>query len=155
MTAISVVSVQLVRDRTVRYEGADRVCNNPQAVADVFAALHGGEPDRETVVAIMLDTRNRPTAIHTVGTGTLNSSLVHPREVFKAAILANAASIVLAHNHPSGDESPSPEDLAVTKRLIKAGELVGIELVDHVIVARGRAYSMRYAGLIGNSREVD
>ncbi len=81
-----------------------------------------------------LNTKNNITGINVVSIGSLNSSLVHPREVFKAAILGNAAAIILAHNHPSGDPSPSPEDLEITRRLVEAGKILGIEVLDHVII---------------------
>ena len=93
--------------------------------------------DREKVVAICLDVKNQPTAISTISMGTLHSSLVHPREVFKAAILSNAAGFILAHNHPSGELTPSSDDISVTERIKKAGELLGIDLLDHIIVGDG------------------
>jgi DNA repair protein RadC len=78
--------------------------------------------------------------------GTLDASLVHPREVYKAAILANAANIIVAHNHPSGDPTPSPQDYAVTERLVRAGEILGIPLLDSLVIGRGVYYSMRDHG---------
>ena len=84
---------------------------------------------------ICLNTRNRVICINTVSIGSLNASLVHPREVFKPAILANAASIILAHNHPSGETEPSKDDIEITKRVKEAGNLLGIELLDHVIIS--------------------
>lgn len=90
--------------------------------------------DRENFVVLLLDTKNKVIGINTVSIGTLNSSLVHPREVFKPAILASAAALILAHNHPSGDPKPSREDIEVTKRLIEAGGLLGIQVLDHIIV---------------------
>ena len=97
----------------------------------------------------MLDVKNRVIGIHTVSIGTLNASLVSAREVFKAAILCNAASIILAHNHPSGDLTPSPEDIQVTDVLRKAGKLLDIEVLDHVIVGEeGSHSSLRRLGLI-------
>ena len=91
-----------------------------------------------------------------VSIGTLYSSLVHPREVFKTAILSNAASIILFHNHPSGDPEPSTEDTTITKRIKEAGTLMGIELLDHVIIgSEGRFYSMKEQGIIwGNGARV-
>jgi DNA repair protein RadC len=80
-----------------------------------------------------LDTKNRLLSWETVSLGTLSTSVVHPREVFKGAILANAASIILCHNHPSGDPKPSAEDIAITKRLAEAGKILGIDVLDHII----------------------
>lgn len=90
--------------------------------------------DRENFVVLLLDTKNRVMASPTVSVGTLNSSLVHPREVFKPAVKVSASSVVLVHNHPSGDVAPSMEDREVTKRLKAAGEVFGIEVLDHVII---------------------
>ena len=90
---------------------------------------------REAVVAIFVDTRHKPLGKpYVVSIGTLNASLVHPREVFHPAIMVKAAAIVLAHNHPSGDPTPSADDLTLTKRISEAGTLLGISLLDHVIV---------------------
>src|SRR5690606_34740273 len=103
--------------------------------------------DREHFVVLLLDTQNQIIGIHTVTVGTLDASLIHPREVFKSAILANAASIILAHNHPSGDPAPSAEDRSVTRLLTEAGVTIGIEVLDHVIVGDGlRYHSFREAG---------
>ncbi len=93
-----------------------------------------------------LDARHRMRAEHVVSVGTLTASLVHPREVFRFAVRESAAAILIAHNHPSGDPSPSAEDAAVTERLAAAGRLVGIRVVDHVIVAGDGYYSFREAG---------
>jgi len=87
-------------------------------------------------------------ARETVSIGSLNASIVHPREVFKPAVIASAASIVLVHNHPSGDPEPSEEDLAITKRLVEAGELLGIAVLDHVIVASRGVVSLRARQLL-------
>jgi DNA repair protein RadC len=95
-----------------------------------------GKADREHFVAVLLFSRNTVLGIETISVGSLNASIVHPREVFKPAILHSAAAIALAHNHPSGDVTPSEEDVAITRRMREAGQLLGIELLDHVIVAR-------------------
>jgi DNA repair protein RadC len=98
--------------------------------------------DRENFVAMLLNTKNEVIETPTISVGTLSASLVHPREVFKPAIRASAASVILAHNHPSGNVEPSREDREVTKRLARAAELLGIELLDHVIVGDG-CFSMK------------
>jgi len=97
------------------------------------------EADRELFIVLALDARNRPIGTNITSIGTLSASLVHPREVFKFAILANAASIILAHNHPSGDTKASADDLSLTKRLRQVGDLMGIEVLDHIIF--GDTYS--------------
>ncbi|MCG3149718.1 MAG: hypothetical protein PCFJNLEI_03183 [Verrucomicrobiae bacterium] len=94
--------------------------------------------DREVFRVLLLDTKNRLIRICQVTVGTVNASLVEPREVFKQAITHSATSIILAHNHPSGDPTPSSEDIAITKRLVKAGELLNISVHDHVIIGYGR-----------------
>ena len=99
--------------------------------------------DREHLVALLLDAANHLQSICEISVGTLSGSLVHPREVFKAAILANASGIILAHNHPSGDTAPSEQDREVTERLGKAGELLGIPVLDHIIVGCNTSYSFR------------
>ena len=93
-----------------------------------------GEEDREVFLVICLNTKNQAIAVHQVHVGTINASIIHPREVMKTAILNNAASIVVSHNHPSTNTTPSQEDLEVTERLKQAGEILGIELLDHIIV---------------------
>jgi DNA repair protein RadC len=103
--------------------------------------------DREHFVTLMLDVKNQVIGIHTVSIGNLNSAIVSPREVFKAAILANAASIILGHNHPSGDTTPSPEDIQVTEVLHHAGTLLHIDVLDHVIIGEEGAFcSLRRDG---------
>jgi len=92
---------------------------------------------------LLLDTRNQVIAISDVSVGSLDRSIVHPREVFKEAIKRGAAKVIAVHNHPSGDPSPSEEDRAITRRLAEAGELIGIELVDHVVIGDGRYQSVK------------
>jgi DNA repair protein RadC len=106
--------------------------------------------DREHFVVCMLDQKNHVIGIHTVSMGSLTASIVHPREVFKAAILANAATILCGHNHPSGDPHPSQEDRAITQRLAEAGKLLGVNVVDHIIIgSAGRYFSFADEGLLG------
>ncbi|HET7560502.1 MAG TPA: DNA repair protein RadC [Limnochordia bacterium] len=103
--------------------------------------------DREQFMEVLLDTKHQVIAKHLVSVGHLNATLVHPREVFKEAIRRSAAAVVIAHNHPSGDPTPSPEDVALTRRLAAAGELLGIDVLDHVIVARDRYVSLKAMGV--------
>ena len=110
---------------------------------------------RESFHALLLDGRHRLIAVHEVSVGTLNASLVHPREVFREAIRRAAAGLVLVHNHPSGDPEPSAEDRAVTRRLVVAGRLVGIRVVDHVVVAHGGHFSFREAGQLGEDDVIE
>lgn len=103
---------------------------------------------QEHFVCLFLNTKNQVIAQHTIFIGSLNSSIVHPREVFKEAIRRSSASIICLHNHPSGDPTPSKEDIEVTKRLISVGQIVGIDVLDHVIIGDGRFCSLREKGLI-------
>jgi DNA repair protein RadC len=104
--------------------------------------------DRERFVGLYLDARHRVVRRHTVSVGTLTASLVHPREVFGPAIRARAAALVVVHNHPSGDPEPSPEDCALTERLKEGARLLGVDLLDHVVVARGGFVSFRERGAL-------
>jgi DNA repair protein RadC len=112
-------------------------------------AQYIGDTDREVFVVALLTVRHRVLGLHTVSVGCLTSSLVHPREVFKPAILAGSAALLLAHNHPSGDPEPSAEDIALTRRLTSAGQLLGIEILDHLILGEaGRFVSLRERGVL-------
>lgn len=95
---------------------------------------------------VLLDTRHRVIRVRVVALGSLDTTVVHPREVFREATTASAAAVVLFHNHPSGDPAPSPDDLALTTRMIRAGEVMGIEVLDHLILAEQRYYSFVEAG---------
>jgi DNA repair protein RadC len=119
------------------------------SAADVDGFLRGriANLDRENFVAVLLNTKNEVIECPTISVGTLSVSLVHPREVFKPAIRASAASIVLAHNHPSGRVEPSREDREVTERLAGAAEIIGIEVLDHVILGEGY-FSMKEHGML-------
>jgi DNA repair protein RadC len=103
--------------------------------------------DREHFMAVLLDTKNRILATELISIGSLDSSLVHPRELFKAAVRHSASAVILVHNHPSGDPAPSSADLACTKRLAEAGRLLGIEVLDHVIIGDGQYVSFRERGI--------
>lgn len=117
--------------------------------ADVDRLLRGriANLDRENFVVVLLNTKNEVIETSTISVGTLSASLVHPREVFKPAIRASAASVILAHNHPSGKAEPSREDREVTARLAEAAEVLGIEVLDHVIVGDGY-FSMKEHGVL-------
>jgi len=128
------VRIQLVRQKRAKYAVS---LTTPGGVARMLT--HMTRLDREHFVCIHLDTRNVVLGVETVSIGSLNYSLVHPRECFKAALLLNAAGLILAHNHPSGSFEASEEDISLTKRMIQAGKLIGIEVLDHVIIA-GEGY---------------
>ncbi|NLW56167.1 MAG: DNA repair protein RadC [Firmicutes bacterium] len=129
---IPVIKLSVVKDSN--FHSKTKKINTPIDAAKVIQDYLRGA-DREHFITLALDTKNRIVNIHTVSIGTLNSSLVHPREVFKSAIITNAASIIIAHNHPSGECYPSAEDLEITRRLIDAGSLLGIPVLDSIIVS--------------------
>ncbi|MDQ0196770.1 RadC family protein [Paenibacillus wynnii] len=104
---------------------------------------------KEHFVCLFLNTKNHVIAQETLSMGSLNASIVHPREVFRAAIKCSSASIICAHNHPSGDPTPSPEDISLTSRLLQAGEIVGIDVLDHLIIGDSGFVSMKEKGLMG------
>jgi DNA repair protein RadC len=118
--------------------------------ADVFNAVREylADADREYFLTLMLSTKNNITGVNVASVGTLNSSLVHPREVFKAAILANAAAVVLVHNHPSGIPDPSNEDLEITRRLVEVSKIIGIEVIDHLVIGDGCWVSLKERGIL-------
>lgn len=114
----------------------------PAAVATFLAPDHGRHRE-ERFGVLLLDTKHRLVRVVAISHGTLDASLVHPREVFRAAAEHSAAALVLFHNHPSGDPAPSVDDLQLTRRLVEAGELMGIAVVDHVVLGDGRWHSLR------------
>jgi DNA repair protein RadC len=125
-------------------------CKRIGSPADIFNAVQEflKDADREYFLILVLNTKNNITGVNVVSIGNLNSSLVHPREVFKAAILGNAAAIILVHNHPSGDATASNEDLKITRRLAEAGKILGIEVLDHVVIGDGCWYSLKEKGIL-------
>ena len=131
-----------------RYRGrAPKPVRGPDDVVALIGRKLLAE-SREHFVVLLLNARHECVAVETVSIGSLNASIVHPREVFRPAVLAAAASIIVAHNHPSGDPEPSPEDLAVTRRLREAGDLLGIELLDHLVVAERGYVSLKSRGAL-------
>jgi len=112
----------------------------PATVAALLRPLLENE-SVEVFVALTLNAKHRSTGFHEVSRGTLTSSLVHPREVFGPALRMSAAAVIVAHNHPSGDPEPSNEDLAITRRLTQAGELLGVPLLDHIIIGQAGTFT--------------
>src|SRR4051812_30259938 len=139
--------IALVREPGVKL--AERPEVRVAADAAPLVAQYIGDSDREVFAVALLTIRHRVIGLHTVSVGCLSSSLVHPREVFKPAILASCAALLIAHNHPSGDPEPSADDIALTRRLVSAGTLMGIEVIDHVIVGEaGRYVSLKERGFL-------
>lgn len=124
----------------------ERPCiRSPQDVANLLMP-ELRDVKKEHLKSLLLDSKNRVMKMTTVSIGILDSSLVHPREVFKDAILASAASLIVAHNHPSGDPTPSHEDRRITQRLAECGQLIGIDLLDHVVIGDNRWVSLKQLG---------
>jgi len=115
---------------------------------DVYRRLYPymRENKRESFIELCLDTKNQVIRETTISIGSLNANVVHPREVFREALANSAASIIVAHNHPSGDPTPSREDIEITKKLSETGNIMGITVLDHVIIGDGRHFSMKEAG---------
>jgi DNA repair protein RadC len=138
---------ELGKRKDLEPELKDYDIKNPQSVV---IAIRAGIKDKakEHFKLILLNTRNKIIGISTISVGSLNTSVVHPREVFKDAIIHNAHSVVLAHNHPSGDTNPSEDDLTITKRLKEAGKILGIEVIDHIIISKNGYFSFKEKGLL-------
>lgn len=141
----NVFGIKLFQAMSERYEKEKipkKISLNSSAAVAKYLQKSIGREKKEHFVMLSLDARNNLIKESDISIGTLNASVVHPREVFKEAIQCSAASIIIAHNHPSGDVNPSDEDIAMTKRLKEAGKILGIEILDHVIVARNDHYSL-------------
>lgn len=128
----------LEKDYSVNYPDMDNVMNSPEKVAQLakgFLRMH--EETEEYMYMLCLNTKLKLTGIFEISHGNVNSSVVGVREVFQKALLGNAVSIILMHNHPSGDCKPSREDINITKRLVEAGHILGVEVLDHIIIGNG------------------
>ena len=142
---INIVSIKMVKESSFLYQ-IRQILSPSDAYEMIKEQLE--ELDREQFIIACLNTKNEPTNISVVTVGTLNKAIVHPREVFKTAILSNAASIMAFHNHPSGNAEPSQQDLQLTTRLYEAGELLGIKLLDHLIIGDGSFTSLKEKGYL-------
>lgn len=146
--AATVAAALELAKRLAAEKGAPRrVIRTPRDVADLLLPQMR-YLRREHFVILLLNTKNRVLACSTVSIGSLNASIVHPRELFREAISRSAAHIVLVHNHPSGDPTPSPEDVALTRRLVEGGRLLDVGVLDHVIIGDGRYVSLKEQGII-------
>lgn len=140
--------VVLVKEKGAMYDVQKRI-ESPRAAYEAITEIAKVQEEAQEVFGILiLNTKNKIVAAHEISRGVLNSSLVHPREVFKPAVLHNAAGIICFHNHPSGDTEPSPADIETTKRLVEAGKILGIEVVDHIIVSDDRYVSLKERGVM-------
>lgn len=138
----------MVREMKIKW-GRKRKCfdrlDQPEKVFDFFKKEIGDDA-QESVVILCLDNKNTPLGWFRVSSGTVSETLVHPREVFKSAVMRNASSVVMCHNHPSGDLTPSKEDISTSERLSKAGKILGIVLLDSIIISDTRFLSLREGG---------
>lgn len=150
MDIVPIISLQIVRDRNLACHS--KPWNEPTQVHELFLGIIG-HSDREATWLACRDVRGHLSCLSLVSVGTISSSLISPREVYKAAILANAASIITVHNHTSGNAEPSDEDFLVTQRLQLVGALVGIKLVDHVIITPENFYSFHAEGQMETARD--
>ena len=131
--------LKVIRERKAGY-GLRQQFRSSQEIYETFRERFL-RADREEFVVLLLDVKNKLLGFHVVSVGSLTSSLVHPREMYKVAILGNAAALIFLHNHPSGDPTPSAEDLHITNRLRQVGEVLGIRVLDHVVIGDGRYVS--------------
>ncbi len=142
----AVYETMTVKDSVSSYLKTGTRCSAPREVYETFRFLM--QETKEVFLTLHLDGKNRIIALDMVSIGSLNQSIVHPREVFKSACLSNAAAVILIHQHPTGDPTPSREDISITNRLKEAGELMGIKVLDHIIVGDGAYHSFVEQGLV-------
>ena len=145
---VSFERVVLVKEKVGRYE-LPRETKSPEEAYNAIKTITNVQEESQEVFGILiLNAKNKIVAVHEVSRGILNRSLVHPREVFKPAVLHNAAAIICFHNHPSGDPEPSRDDIEITKRLVEAGKIMAIGILDHIIVGDGRYVSLKEMGVM-------
>lgn len=146
----SAYEFSVVRLRLIPIAKSLELCDAPKSAADYWAKhvqnIHGYNADREHAVVLLLDACNRVRGHQMIGIGTLDSVLIHPRETLKLAILIGAPAVLLMHNHPSGDTTPSESDIRVTREIAHASRLLNIKLLDHVIIGESEFSSLRELG---------
>ena len=147
MNEITLCKLKMVKEKHVKYDA--KAITSVDILKSICLTLGLHEEPEEVFCIVTVDTKNKITGIFEVSRGSLSSAIVHPREIFKRALLNNAASIFCIHNHPSGDTKPSQEDITTTKRLKEAGALLGITVLDHLIIGdSGDFYSFKADGLV-------
>ena len=149
-TIMKTFKVKLVKDTSSLYElECNGIVRSPEDAYEIFNKVFDAENlTKEHLFLASLNTKNKVVALHIVHIGSVNASIVHSREVFQLALLDNASSIIIAHNHPSGDPLASQEDVQVTKRIVEAGKIIGIELLDHIILGASCFTSLKEKGYI-------
>ncbi len=138
--SIEVREIEYTYDKRPKISGMDDVI---KAVKPMIT-----DPNKEFFIALYLNTKNGILKQEVISIGSLNANIVHPREIFKTACMVSASSIIVAHNHPSGDPSPSREDIELTKKLVESGKMIGIEILDHVIIGYDKNYGFRESGVL-------
>jgi DNA repair protein RadC len=146
VSSINIYKIRMVKEDTVEYSNTIKSPADVARLARDVLEMH--EMAEENFIILCLNTKNKIAGVHTVSKGSLNASIVHPREVFKAAMLNNASGIICLHNHPSGDPEPSREDIEITHRLDNAGNILGVKVLDHVIIGDNRYVSLKERGLM-------
>ena len=139
---------QAVSERLEKEKLPDKLSLDSSKAVAAYLQKFIGVEKKEHFVLLSLDSRNKLMKVSSISVGSLNSSVVHPREVFREAVQSSAAQIILAHNHPSGSSEPSPEDIALTRRLSEAAKIFGIELLDHVIVTKATYSSLKEKNIL-------
>ena len=144
---IEILKLKMVREDTLTY-GFEKPMSSPQTVYELLTGelIDLANSPEEKFYLICMDVKNKPVGIHMVSQGTKTSSIVSPAEVFKRALLNNATSVIVAHNHPSGNPNPSQADIDITKQLQEAGKILDIKLLDHIIIGNESKYSLRENG---------
>jgi len=135
--------VVLVKEKGAMYDVQKKIGSSYDAYKAITEITKVQEEAQEVFGILILNATHKIVAVHEISRGTLNASMVHPREVFKPAVLHNAAAIVCFHNHPSGEPKPSKEDIETTNRLVEAGKIMGIEVLDHIIVGDDKYTSLK------------
>lgn len=154
MKRINIYTVKQVRESSMLYNIDTTSIDSPKTAVTIINKVFSLAEEAVEVFGILtLNSKNKIVGAHIISVGTLNIAVVHPREVFKPAILNNAAQIIIFHNHPSGDSSPSKEDIVVTQKLVDAGKLLGIEIIDHLIISENDQYfAFSEKGLLNHSQ---
>ncbi len=147
---LGIILFRAISERYSKEKISPKILLNSSRLVAKYLQAKIGDKKEEHFTILYFDTRHK-LINEEISIGTLNASLVHPREVFKKAIKDNVAQIIIAHNHPSGDSEPSDDDIVTTKRLVDAGKLVGISIIDHLIITSDGYFSFKDSGLIGNS----
>ncbi|AYK14068.1 MAG: RadC family protein [Methanosarcina flavescens] len=143
---IAAVFELALRLETFVEEPKRKICSPKDVYALMYPKMR--EQKKEKFITLCLDTKNQVLKEEVVSIGSLNASIVHPREVFKSALMESSASVIMVHNHPSGDPSPSREDIMVTEKIVEGGKLLGIDVLDHIIIGDGRYVSLKDEGFV-------